>query len=45
MRAQTTLRLSPELKEALQREAQEQGQSLNAYLLMLIDKGRQDQQK
>ena len=45
MRAQTTLRLPPELKEALEREAQEQGQSFNAYVLMLIDRGRQDQQK
>ena len=39
-REQTTLRLPIELKEALQREAEGKGVSLNAYILMLIDIGR-----
>ena len=41
MREQTTLRLPPELKEELQREAQENGMSLNDYLLWLIRLGRE----
>lgn len=41
MTTQTTLRLPTELKEALQREAQEKGYSFNAYLIRLIQKGRQ----
>jgi len=39
-REQTTLRLPVELKEALLREAGKAGMSLNAYLLILIEKGR-----
>jgi len=40
-REQTTIRLPKELKEQLQREADRKGISFNAYLLLLIDKGRQ----
>ena len=40
-REQTTIRLPSELKEKLQREAERLGVSFNAYLLLLIDKGRQ----
>lgn len=40
-REQTTLRLPPELKEKLQTEAERMGISLNSYILMLIDRGRQ----
>ena len=42
-REQTTIRLPAELKEALQREAERKGFSFNAYLLLLIDKGRRDE--
>ena len=44
-REQTTLRLSPELKEELQKEASQKGMSFNAWVLCLIYKGRQCQQK
>ena len=40
MREQTTLRLPSELKEELQREAQEKGMSFNDYVLWLIRRGR-----
>lgn len=40
-REQTTLRLPAELKEKLQTEAERMGISLNSYILMLIDRGRQ----
>ena len=40
-REQTTIRLPAELKEQLQGEAAKLGMSLNAYLLWLIDRGRQ----
>lgn len=39
-REQTTIRLPTELKEQLQREAALKGISFNAYVLLLIDKGR-----
>lgn len=39
-RVQTTLRLSAQLKEELQIEADQKGISLNALILLLIDKGR-----
>lgn len=39
-RVQTTLRLSAQLKEELQVEAARKGISLNALILLLIDKGR-----
>jgi len=39
-REQTTIRLPSELKEALQREAQEKGMSFNDYVLSLIHKAR-----
>lgn len=39
-REQTTIRLPMELKEKLQMEAQQMGVSFNAYILMLIEKGR-----
>lgn len=42
-REQTTLRLPAELKDQLQREAERRGLSFNAYLLLLIDKGRQSE--
>lgn len=38
---QTTIRLPAELKEQLAREASERGLSLNTYILILIDRGRQ----
>lgn len=41
----TTLRLPEELKEQLHREATEMGFSFNTYVLILICKARQDQQK
>lgn len=44
-REQTTLRLPPELKEKLQEEATTKGISLNSYILLLIDIGRQSLQK
>lgn len=40
-REQTTLRLPAELMEQLKEEAQKMGVSFNAYVLILIDKGRQ----
>lgn len=40
-RTQTTIRLPSELKEQLQKQADEMGVSFNAYVLLLIDKGRQ----
>lgn len=40
-REQTTIRLPIKLKEELQREADRKGISLNAYILILIDIGRQ----
>lgn len=40
-REQTTLRLPAELKEKLQVEAERMGISLNSYILLLIDRGRQ----
>ncbi len=42
---QTTIRLPAELKKQLRREADERGISFNAYVLILIDKGRQFSQK
>lgn len=42
-KTQTTIRLPTELKEALQKEADKKGISLNAYILLLIDIGRQYQ--
>ncbi len=45
MREQTTLRLPSELKEELQREAQRKGMSFNAYVLLLIDRGRRAEQE
>ena len=44
-REQTTIRLPVELKEQLQREAALKGISFNAYVLLLIDKGRRAEQK
>ena len=41
MREQTTLRLPSELKEELQKEAQESGMSFNDYVLWLIRRGRE----
>lgn len=38
-REQTTLRLPVELMEQLRRQAQAMGISVNALILMLIDKG------
>ena len=38
---QTTLRLPAKLKGELQLEAAKRGVSLNDYILILIDKGRQ----
>lgn len=40
-REQTTIRLPVELKELLQQEAERLGISFNAYMLILIEKGRQ----
>lgn len=45
MREQTTIRLPAELKEQLQREAAERGYSFNAYMLLLIDKGRRTERE
>ena len=42
-REQITLRIPAALKEQLHREAQEMGVSFNAYVLMLIEKGRKYQ--
>lgn len=42
-REQTTIRLPAELKEALQREAEQRGRSLNGYLLSMIESGRKNQ--
>lgn len=39
-REQTTLRLPEKLKFQLEIEAAQRGLSLNAYILLLIDKGR-----
>lgn len=39
-REQTTIRIPVDLKEKLQKEAQEKGISLNAYILMLVEKNR-----
>ena len=44
-REQTTLRLPAELKEKLHVEAERMGISLNSYILLLIDKGRQSLQE
>ena len=44
-REQTTLRLPAELKERLLEEAGRKGISLNSYILLLIDIGRQNLQK
>jgi predicted HicB family RNase H-like nuclease len=44
-REQTTIRLPAELKRILQQEADDKGISLNSYLLILIDRGRQWKQK
>lgn len=43
-REQTTLRLPAELKERLLEEAGRKGISLNSYILLLIDIGRQNLQ-
>ena len=40
-REQTTLRLPVELLEQLKQQAQEMGISINALILLLIDKGFQ----
>ena len=40
-KVQTTIRLPAELKEQLAQEASERGLSLNTYILILIDRGRQ----
>lgn len=42
-REQTTIRLPAKLKEQLAQEAKERGISFNAYVLILIDIGRQHQ--
>lgn len=42
-KTQTTVRLPTKLKETLQKEADKKGISLNAYILLLIDIGRQYQ--
>lgn len=42
-KTQTTIRLPIKLKETLQKEADKKGISLNAYILLLIDIGRQHQ--
>lgn len=39
-REQMTIRLPADLKEKIQREAEDKGISLNTYILFLIDKGR-----
>lgn len=41
-REQTTLRLPPGMLEQLRVQAQRMGLSVNALMLMLIDKGLQD---
>lgn len=38
-REQTTIRLPAELKEQIQKEADEMGQSFNAALIILLRKG------
>lgn len=40
-REQMTLRLPAEIKEDIAKEATKLGVSINAYILMLIDRGRQ----
>lgn len=45
MKQQTTIRLPDELKEQLQREAVLKGISFNAYVLLLIDRGRRSEQE
>ena len=46
-REQTTIRLPVELKEALQQEADRRGDSLNGFIVILLEKAweliRQDQ--
>ncbi len=42
-KTQTTIRLPIKLKSMLQKEADEKGISLNAYILLLIDIGHQYQ--
>ena len=44
-REQTTIRLPAELLEQLKQEAAHLGVSFNAYVLILIDKGRQCSQE
>ena len=44
-REQTTIRLPAGLKEKLQQEAIAKGLSLNAYILLLIDRGHLYQQR
>ena len=44
-REQTTIRLPVELKDKLQQEAADMGISFNSYLITLIYKGYQYQQK
>lgn len=44
-REQTTIRLPPELKEQLQREADQKGISLNALLLMILSEERNRHQR
>jgi predicted HicB family RNase H-like nuclease len=42
-REQTTIRLPAELLEALRREANERGYSLNGYIIRLIELGRKSE--
>lgn len=44
-REQTTIRLPADLKRALQQEADRTGISFNSYILILIDRGRQQKQE
>lgn len=44
-REQTTIRLPAELKQTLMEEAMKRGISFNAYIMILIDKGRRATQK
>ena len=40
-RVQTTIRLPEELREAVQRQADEEGQSFNTEVILLLEKGLQ----
>lgn len=42
-REQTTIRLPKELKDKIQRKADQEGQSLNTMILILIRKGLEEE--